>query len=338
MSYLQTGAILIGAVGLFAILSALTGLLSRLIPGKIESRISKRLGVRGESDKSWPVMARIGRSFSRLKRESYDSEEDLMDTLLRAGLPYTTPVHFYSRQILAALIFGAFGLVLGLLFSVLIEIPPMMVLGTALLLGFWGSTQPQAEVKKNLKIRAEDLILDMTYGLPRLILYLESMGEFQLAANRVLQTEEVTSLPQDESLKRQQAARMVSEEYALLLGATVIGFGGNLFADMLNRLASYLAQSIPVLEAVEMTRRFYPATPKLNQFLDIVSAGVAQEIPMKQRLEDMQITLREELKLHVKERAASAKQVVIIAAAAELLPLFLIVGAPTVYMAVQMFG
>ncbi len=107
---------------------------------------------------------------------------------------------------------------------------------------------------------------------------------------------------------------------------------------MLNRLASYLAQSIPVSEAIEKTKRFYPRTPKLNQFLDIVAAGVAQEIPMKQRLEDMQVVLRDELRLRVKERAAGAKQVVIIAAAAELLPLFLIVGAPTVYMAVQMFG
>jgi hypothetical protein len=180
--------------------------------------------------------------------------------------------------------------------------------------------------------------VDMTYGLPRLILYLESMGEFQLAADRVLQTEEVTRLPQGEVVRRQQAARHLSEESAMLLGATFIGFGGNLFADMLNRLASYLAQSIPVEAAVGKTKRFYPNTPKLNQFLDIVTAGVAQEIPMKQRLEEMQVVLRDELRLRVKEQAAVARQVVIIAAAAELLPLFLIVGAPTVYMAVQMFG
>jgi len=283
-------------------------------------------------------MARIGRSFSRMKRESYQTDDDLMDSLLRAGLPYTSPVHFYSRQILAALIFGAFGLMLSLLLSVWVQIPPTMVLGAALLAGYWGSAQPQAEVKKRLRSRSEDLMVDMTYGLPRLILYLESMGEFQLAADRVLQTEVITRLPQPEILRRQQGAMLVSEEYAMLLGATFIGFGGNLFADMLNRLASYLAQSIPVEEAVEKTKRFYPNTPKLNQFLDIVSAGVAQEIPMKQRLEDMQIVLRDELRLRVKEQAAGAKQVVILAAAAELLPLFMIVGAPTVYMAVQMFG
>ena len=67
-------------------------------------------------------------------------------------------------------------------------------------------------------------------------------------------------------------------------------------------------------------------------------AGVQQEIPMKTRLEEMQEVLRDELGLKVKEKAASAKQIVIVAAAAELLPLFMIVGAPTISMAVQMFG
>ena len=196
MGFHETGAILIGAVGLFTLLSSLTGLLARLLPQRSESRINQRLGLRGASAGGWSLMARIGRSFSRMKRESYQTDDDLMDSLLRAGLPYTSPVHFYSRQILAVLIFGAFGLMLSLLLSVWVQIPPTMVLGAALLAGYWGSAQPQAEVKKRLRSRSEDLMVDMTYGLPRLILYLESMGEFQLAADRVLQTEVITRLPQ----------------------------------------------------------------------------------------------------------------------------------------------
>ncbi|MCB2160625.1 hypothetical protein KQH40_00905 [bacterium] len=338
MQFLKVFFIILGGIGLFTVMSGLLGVFERFIPGNRQNEIGKRLGIKNQTEDHWPLMARIGRSFSSIKQEKYKTEDDLMDSLLRAGLPYYSPAHFYGRQIAYTLLYGAFGLIVMLLFSVLINISPTVVIGTALLMGYWGSVQPQAEVTKLLKMRAEDMTIDMTYGLPRLILYLESLGEFQLATNRVLQTEHVTHLPEKEILKRQEAARLISRENALLVGATFMGFGGNLFADMLNRLASYLAQSIPVEEAIVRTKRFYPNTTKLNQFLDIVMAGVQQEIPMKTRLEEMQEVLRDELGLKVKEKAASAKQIVIVAAAAELLPLFMIVGAPTISMAVQMFG
>jgi hypothetical protein len=319
------------------VVSSIFGLLQKLMPEKAQGKIARRLGTNA-GDTSWPITARIGRSFSRIKQENYKTDDDLMDRLLRAGLPYYTPAHFYGRQIAYTLLFGAFGLIVLLLFSVLIQLPPLIILGGALFIGFWGSTQPQGEVKKLLKERSDDLVVDMTYGIPRLLLYLESLGEFQLATNKVLETVQISQLPEKEIKNREEAAKLVSNEYALLIGTTFIGFGGNLFAEMLNRLASYLAQSIPVEEAIEKTKRFYPTTPKLNQFLDIVQAGIQQEIPMRERLEDMQEVLRDELGLRVKEKAASAKQLVIVAAAAELLPLFMIVGAPTIAMAVQMFA
>ena len=103
MSVLQTTAVLIGALGLFLVFAALTGLLAGLVPERGESRIKKQLGLRATGAGNWPLMARLGKSFSRIKREEYPNDDDLMDSLIRAGLPYSSPAHFYSRQILAAL-------------------------------------------------------------------------------------------------------------------------------------------------------------------------------------------------------------------------------------------
>ena len=121
------------------------------------------------------------------------------------------------------------------------------------------------------------------------------------------------------------------------LAIALNGMGGNLFAELLNRVAAELTRSVRPDEIAAHMRLLFPPAVELGYFLDILVGGIDGSLPMKERLEELSHELRIDLRARQREAAQSANQVVILAAAAELLPIFAVVGAPVVFLAFRLF-
>ena len=336
-------ALTIGAFGLWLLLMSALGLVDGL-PEQIEKLRKSRLGeldVKNNDRKAagnadWPLFARLAKSFVRVAR-SAPEDKDLMIRLLQAGLPYQTPVHYYSRQVTNALLFAAFGLFNAAAIALVFHLPPILVIAIAFICGLWGSAQPAVEVRSKIARRRRDMTLDMTYQLPRLVLLLGAYGSIQdtITAYRAAAGDP------DEALEKRQEnlakAQKYSEQFGIVLGDTLAGLAGNLFADLLNRFAGELSRNVEPPAAAQRLRLLYPSSIELNHFLDILVGGIQGGLPMKERLTELASQLRVDLRARQREAAQAANQVVILAAAAELLPIFAIVGAPVVYMAFRMF-
>jgi hypothetical protein len=260
-----------------------------------------------------------------------------MVRLFQAGLPYYSPAHYYSRQVASALLFAAFALVNTAALAQVFHLPAVMILAVTFLLGLWGAAQPAAEVRSKTKRRAKDLVLDMTYQLPRLILLLEAYGSAQEAIREYLATAARMEKPEKEREEARRQAQTLSKEFALELGTALAGMGGNLFAELLNRIAGELTRGVrPEAIAIHL-RQVFPPGIELDHFLQILIGGMEGNLPMKERLAELSHQLRVDLRARQREAAQAANQVVIVAAAAELLPIFAVVGAPVVFLAFRMF-
>jgi hypothetical protein len=305
-------------------------LLSRLRRSKLESL------EKPDREADWPLAARLACSLGLLVKRARPDDE-LMTRLLQAGLPYYSPAHYYSRQVTTALLFAAFGLVNAAALSLALRLPFWLAATAALICGLWGASQPGAEVRARLRRRSRELALDMTYQLPRLVLLLEALGSLQEAMSGYLETAQAPGAPEKVRREAEAQARLMSDRLVMDLGIALNGMGGNLFAELLNRIASQLARSVRPEEVVAQMRRLYPPSLELDNFLDILSTGLRGGLPMKERLAELSQQLRLDLRARQREATQAANQVVIIAAAAELLPIFAVVSAPVLYLAFQMF-
>ena len=327
----------LGGIGLFMVLSGITGILFRLFPTIFRQKGLERsfTSDRGE-EIDLPFIARIAKTIGGVSPKR-QTDNELTDQLIRAGLPFYSPAHYYGRQIAYTLLYGAFGLLMGLMPTFFFTINPLIVMGVSLAMGLWGSTQPKAEVNKKLKERRERLVVDMTYSLPRLTLHVEALGDIQRAIGAVLDNAERGSITSEKKDDLQSEAKYIAKEYQLLFQTAITGFGGDMFAEALNRLASLLAQAKSAQQAVDPVARYYPRTPEFTSFLDITVAGISGTIRMKERLDDLSEQLFAELLMTQRESASKARQIVVLAAAAQLLPLFVLIGAPIAFMTIQLF-
>jgi hypothetical protein len=331
-------ALITGALGLWIVLSSLLGLPQQVWARLRRSPLAGLEPGSGGDDHAhnWPLPSRIARSFSRISRNA-PSDEDLMIRLFQAGLPYYSPAHYYSRQVTGALLFAAIGLVNAAALSMALHLPAWSVIAAAFALGLWGASQPAAEVRAKIARRRRDLVLDMTYQLPRLVLLLQAYGSAQEAIGGYLATADRVDISEKERREAKKQARTLSAGFAIELGVAMNGMGGNLFAELLNRIAGELTRSVRPEQIADHMRTLYPPGMELNNFLDILAGGISAGLPMKERFSELAQQLRVDLRARQREAAQSANQIVILAAAAELLPIFAVVSAPVLYLAFQMF-
>jgi hypothetical protein len=326
--------VITAGVSLAVSLAAGLGFANPLFARIRRSKLENLEGPQPEAD--WPLAARLARSLGLLTR-SAPPDDDLMTRLLQAGLPYYSPAHYYSRQVTSALLFAAFGLVNAAALGLALRLPLWVIAAAALVCGLFGAAQPEAEVRARLKRRSRELALDMTYQLPRLVLLLEALGSLQEAMSAYLATAQAPGTPEKVRREAEAQARQMSDRLAMDLGIALNGMGGNLFAELLNHIASELARSVKMDDVALHMRRLYPPSLELDNFLDILAAGLAGGLPMKERLGELSQQLRLDLRARQREAAQAANQVVIITAAAELLPIFAVVSAPVLYLAFQLF-
>jgi hypothetical protein len=326
--------VITAGVSLAVTLAAGLGLADPLLARLRRSKLENLEGL--EQDADWPLAARLARSLGLLTKSALP-EDELMTRLLQSGLPYYSPAHYYSRQVTSALLFAAFGLVNAAALGLALRQPLWLVAAAALGCGLWGAAQPGAEVRARLRRRGRELALDMTYQLPRLVLLLEALGSLQEAMAGYLETAQAPGTSEKVRREAEVQARLMSDRLAMDLGIALNGMGGNLFAELLNRIASQLARSVRPEDVAAQMRQLYPPSLELDNFLDILSAGLSGGLPMKERLAELAQQLRLDLRARQREAAQAANQVVIIAAAAELLPIFAVVSAPVLYLAFQLF-
>lgn len=286
--------------------------------------------------KKWPLSARIMRSLFGDSKNREGDQQDLMLNLIKAGLPFVSPAHYYGSQAIYSLMFGVGILVILLIMSSIFNIPLLFIFVLSLVGGYFGAIQPDAEVKSGIKRRREEMVLDLTNQLQRFITALESTGNAIEALRDVAQTAHDPVVDEETRKKAATESEALSKEYQSLLAMTLQGMGGNLFAEIINRIAVLVGQGRPISEAVGDVRVLYPEAIEMDSFFNILISA-EKGVALKERLEDLSDQLYVDLDSTSRERAAKAEQMVTVAGFVALLPLFVIIGAPMITMAFQLF-
>ncbi|MBN1267634.1 MAG: hypothetical protein JXA25_19235 [Anaerolineales bacterium] len=330
----------LAAVGLFFIVGSFSGWFARF------HHIGRKAVLGGEDpSSSAPLAARLAQALSQVL--PFQRRQDPVGRLLsRAGNPYEGVTGYYQRKWKMLLLFAAAGLAVSLLVGAGPLLSLLLSAGFALM-GFFA---PDSEVKERIKKRRQQLRREMAFMLDRVAFAVMAYGTFQEALARFNQMEaggeenqqEPVSKPwrsigsllpgeNPETVKRRM--RMVT------IGSTVSGMGGGLFAEYLNRMASLLLGSAGVqFETIRwQLDMHYPTSPELQNFLDIVEAGL-RGTPMADRLLELTDALILDLEQEQREAGMKATSVVVLAAGAVLVPLLLVVGGPAFFLAISVFG
>jgi uncharacterized protein YpmB len=343
MTAAQILFIFLGALGIWLIIMQAFSLF-----GKISSKQktdaftlhvqSVERAAHGESVEELTFLERMARTFSNLTKRKNSDDADLSTKLLRAGLPYFSPQHYYSRQISYTVLLASMGILIGSFLSLMLNMPYYIVIIIAFILGVWGSTFPAQEVKKKTKERVNGLILDMTYHLARLRMQFDRWGQIRPAIDRVVATapKEVTfSKSELELIEKKRDS--IPQEIAINLSLYLSGIGGNLFAELLNRFTMELSRGVSPEDAAERMKQHFEPNFDMDLFLKTIVAGINGE-PIGERLREIDNRLHRELSKRIKFAGAKAETTITLVSAFTLLPLFIVVGVPMLLMASQFFG
>ena len=147
MALVEILLIFFGGVGLWLVFMSASGGFARIFKKKANDRLTLRSErverrVLGEKESVLSLPLRLMRSFRRIGKVRDEGDAALMLRLMRAGLPFYSPQHYYSRQLTYTLLMAAVGLLVGTVAALLVRIPPIVVVGAAFLLGVWGSSLP----------------------------------------------------------------------------------------------------------------------------------------------------------------------------------------------------
>lgn len=326
----------VSAIGILAIIGFLTILFDviKITPRKKKGVLTQSPDQDSEIDdeNNWPLMARIAKSFSSVgkKEDEIDSNAELELRLQKAGFPYFSASHYYSRQLGFSIFMAGIGLLMGVAISVYaININSTTVLAIALGLAFWGSQQPKAEVENELKKRKDALVYDMTNNLRRFTTQVRARGTAVEAIHYYISGVRVEGgISQAEWDQKVSQAKSDAEELSAQMGRVLAGFGGNLFADLINRLSHDLARNVPPEEASENVKTFYPYSVEVDQFLSIVEGGLRGTLPLVERLEELSKSLKVTRRSLRRESALKTRQNVMMGSALMIFPVFIVFLAP----------
>ena len=319
----------LGVLGIALVISGLFNLftfLPRRGKGALEGYGSSELAADDYS--GWPLSARIARSIFSLRRDP-STIENLEDRLRRAGYPYYSASHYYSRQLIYTFLFGAFGVVATSSLAMFgLNLSPMAVLVISFGMAVWGSAQPGGEVDKQIKERRESIVVDMTTGLPRLILHFRARNTVGPAFAAYIEMSRTGSAKSEELKRSREEAEHENIQFHDHAAQTLSGFGGNLFADIVNRMAVNMSGETDYDLCAERTKTWYPQTIEVERFLNIIATGTMSQFPIIERLQDLAKDLRIDYRLRQKENGAKARQLVMLTSALMLFPILLVIGGP----------
>jgi hypothetical protein len=199
-------------------------------------------------------------------------------------------------------------------------------------LGGFGLFAPESELADRIGKRRRALRREMAFMLDRVAFAVMAYGTFQKTLAQMLRGEQEKAGPQSTETPGAQTRAGAA------LGADLVGMGGGLFAEYLNRMAMLLSAGTGGgFEQVRISLdRYYPSFSELTTFLDIVEAGLHGS-PMAERLFELGDDMVDELSQEQREAGQRATLVVTAAAGAILVPLLMIVGGPAFNLVLQVF-
>jgi len=330
----------LGIVSLWIILGASVNLFGFLLRKKkfeydAESQVDSE-------EENWPLFARVMKSIlvAFQKEKAPETNEDLQIRLQKAGFPFFSPAHFYSRQFANTFLFGAFGLLMGIGYSLTgTNVNPLVIIALSIGLAIFGSTRPKAEVESEIEKRKQDMIMDMTAAMASLIVQIKAKNAPIAAVQAIVDKQRTSESKNAEEMM--QLAQTVDDEAArnaYMLGLQLQGFGGNLFADMLNRLAILLSENKPIDKAAEIVKQYYPYSLEFDQFLEIFAGGIRGELPLVERLVEFSRQLKSSRSRQRKEQGAKAQMIVSVANVFLLIPTVVLFIAPLLAQLGTFFG
>lgn len=343
MALVEILLIFFGGVGLWLVFMSASGGFARIFKKKANDRLTLRSErverrVLGEKESVLSLPLRLMRSFRRIGKVRDEDDAALMLRLMRAGLPFYSPQHYYSRQLTYTLLMAAVGLLVGTVAALLVRIPPIVVVGAAFLLGVWGSSLPGQEVQQKIKKRRGGLILDMTFQITRLRIHLDVLGQIRGAMSAVLET-----APRDNpfsEFERKQIEKnwgSLSEEMAVEISMVLSGIGGNYFAELLNRFSLELSRGVAPDEAAEAMKRYFEPSFEMDSLLKAIVAGIKGE-PVKERLLTIDRRLHRQMRKMIREAGARAESAITVYSAMTILPLFIVILVPLMFIAMRFIG
>jgi hypothetical protein len=333
-----------GILGLFLLLAAI------FLPG-LSVTVSKRknildLEAKKKYDaydvKTWSLLARLMYSLSRSTGKRQQSPEDLMTRLVRSGLRYYSPQHYYSQQMLGALLMFGVGFLFSVIAGLFTSIPFWAMAAMSLGLALYGFTLPANEVANAIKKRRLALLVDMTYSLPRLVLAIQKYGNI-FAAMREYSANNVPLPAEVEAEQGRIKEKELGEENAevrQIVARAFSGFGGHEFARLVNEIAAAMSETGADPRAtIEIIRDSYPDLVEKDIFLDIILGGLgAEQVAASDRLRDFAGSLRKNHRQRIVVAGQSAGAIVSATSAMQLLPIIVIIGAPIVSSLTMFFG
>jgi len=216
---------------------------------------------------------------------------ELESDLRKSGYVYQSAAEFHARRMYGALIFVAVGIAVGAGIG-LGALPTAVLASLAAGIGF---IQPDSGVRAAHDKRRKRIVLEMTYGLDRIALFLTS----DATLSEALQSVETMGL-----------------------------FGG-----ICGRMAADLEVNRPFTEIVSKARHDMPETPELEEFLRLVQDNIGKGFDLKEPLQSRADTLRERLENTIVVAGGVAKIRVLLISAGFIMAASLIVTiGPTLSM------
>ncbi len=271
-------------------------------------------------------------------------DDPLRVQLARAGNPYDSATQFYQRKVAYMGVYAVGALVL----CVLLGLPIPITLVIVVIAGVLGLISPESVIANRIEERRDALRREMAFMLDRVAFAVMAYGTFQETLSHMsdLAQPEATGaeregpdLSFEERTRVAQKLERESRQFKAMLGAGLVGMGGGLFAELLNRMAMLLSAGTGegFEEVREKLERLYPISWEVSSFLDIVEAGL-RGAPMADRLFELADDMIEELAQEQREAGMRATRVVTAIAGASLIPALMLLGAPAFALILTIFG
>ena len=226
-----------------------------------------------------------------LSRRIRPTSGDLETDLRKSGYVYKSLAEYHARRMYGALLFVGVGIVMG----VAMNLGPMSTAVLATLAAGVGFVQPDTGIRNALDKRRKRIVLEMTYGLDRIALFLTSDAKLSEALQSV------------ENM--------------------------GLFGKICSRMAADIEVNRPFSEIVSKARNDVPHTPELEEFLRLVQDNIGKGFTLKEPLQDRADTLRERLENAIVVAGGLAKiRVLLISAGFIMAASLLVTIGPTLAM------
>ncbi len=244
--------------------------------------------VRGFLGEGFIIQGMLADISSRIQPAS----ENLEDDLRKSGYVYQSLAEYHARRMYGALIFSMFGIILG----IAMNLGGFLIALLASMMALVGFTQADSGIKKGLEKRQKRIIIEMTYGLDRIALFLTSEATLS------------------------QALSSVSK-----LG---------LFGQICSRMSTDIGIKRPFEEIIARARADVPSTPELEEFFRLAQDSLrGKGFNLIDPLQSRANSLRDRLENAIVTEAGLAKvRVLLISAGFIMAASLLVTIGPTLFL------